>query len=109
MSIQAISILFAVLSFSMIIIESPGYIPFNAGDEPRRKFTWKERMDNMTVYQEQVRFARMSKRPKRSAFAASTLRFVLRADHYCVYANSFIGLNNTRYFVLFAGWLSAIG
>lgn len=103
---QAISFIFVVISFLMIIIAGPGYIPYNAGDEPRRIFSWKERMDYMTVYQEQVRFARMSKRPKRSAFAASALRFVLRADHYCGYANSFIGLKNARYFVLFAGWLT---
>ena len=58
------------------------------------------------MYADQEKFGRQyASRPERSSFASSAGgRFVLRADHYCVWADSWIGFQNHRYFILLTFW-----
>jgi hypothetical protein len=84
----------------MIIYKGPGYVPYNWGKVQRPRCTWADEMTNMVVYQEQSQIARESVRPPRSSFTITARRFVLRADHFCIWARSWIGLKNHRYFLL---------
>ena len=62
-------------------------------------------MSSLAMYQEQVDIARMQEeRPGRASFSVQAKRFVLRADHICLWADSWVGFNNQRYFILFTFW-----
>lgn len=93
--------------FSMICI-GPGYLPFNYDVYKKTwdELCWEEKCNNFASYYEQVEFARQSKRPPRCCFSMLARRFVLRADHFCDWTQTWIGLKNMRYFVLFTGYLT---
>ena len=93
-----------LLSYLMIIIKGPGYIPFNWQLSRKKDYTWTEQMNNFAIYQEQAQYARLSARPPRASFSIEARRFVLRADHFCLWTNSWIGFKNQRYFILFTFW-----
>jgi hypothetical protein len=57
-------------------------------------------MSSIVVYREQGEMARGSVRPPRASFSVNARRFVLRADHFCLWAQSWIGLKNHRFFLL---------
>jgi hypothetical protein len=88
------------VSYIMIICKGPGYVPYNWATTQVLSYAWAEEMANMVLYQEQAQLARGSARPPRSSFSVTARRFVLRADHFCVWAQSWIGLSNHRYFLL---------
>ena len=94
-----------VVSYLKIIIVAPGYLPFNYFYTKREAKTWEDQMSSIAVYKEQVELARESERPRRSTFSIRVRRFVLRADHYCDWAETFIGLYNMRHFLLNLLWV----
>lgn len=92
--------LFLIISYFTVIIRGPGYLPYNYAYTRKKDLNWKETIDTFAVYQEQVEFARKNPRPPRSAFSVTARRFVLRADHFCLWTESWIGHYNYRYFLL---------
>lgn len=92
--------LFLVVSYFGIIIRGPGYLPYNYSYTHKKKLDWKEVINTFAVYKEQADFARRNPRPPRSSFSVTARRFVLRADHFCLWTESWVGLNNYRYFLL---------
>ncbi|KAH0794223.1 DHHC zinc finger domain containing protein [Histomonas meleagridis] len=98
----ALALAFAYFS---TIIASPGYLPYDyAHYSDLQNLTWENLMDSIVTYQEQLDYARQSKRPPRSSFSVLARRFVLRADHYCYWTESWIGIKNQRYFMLTLSW-----
>ena len=93
-----------LFSYWILIIRGPGYVPFNWEINPRKHFSWSKTMSSLAIYQEQVDYARLATRPPRSSFSVAARRYVLRADHFCLWTDSWIGFNNQRYFILFTFW-----
>ncbi|OHT01995.1 DHHC zinc finger domain containing protein [Tritrichomonas foetus] len=90
-----------IFSYLLVIIKGPGYVPYNWAKTRQRHYTWEESMKSMALYADQAEFARSTlDRPKRSCFSNEARRFVLRADHFCIWAKSWIGLKNHRFFAL---------
>lgn len=87
-------------AFLATIVKGPGYAPYNWVNTRQTKYAWDVEMSNIAIYQQQVDFARRSVRPPRSSFSIDARRFVLRADHFCVWVQSWIGLKNHRQFML---------
>ena len=105
-ALALISILFfnLLISYLMIIFVGPGYVPYNWQVTRKKQYSWTEEMNSIAIYQEQVQYARLSSRPPRASFSIEARRFVLRADHFCLWTNSWIGFKNHRYFILFTFW-----
>ena len=99
------SFFFLCLCFAYFatICKGPGYAPFNWAQSRKTKYTWLEMMQNMAIYQQQVNYAKQSERPPRSSFSIDARRYVLRADHFCLWAQTWIGVKNHRHFLLM-GW-----
>lgn len=97
------------LSYWILIIRGPGYVPYNWDLTQQKHYTWSTQMSSMAIYQEQVKYARMAVRPPRSSFSVGARRYVLRADHYCYWTNSWVGFKNQRYFILFTMWTVIYG
>jgi hypothetical protein len=94
-----------ILSYFLIIVRGPGYVPYTWERTRRKQYTWEEFMTNMVVYSEQEALARAAARPPRSSFSIDARRFVLRADHFCLWCQSWVGLLNHRYFLLMTGYV----
>lgn len=105
-SVTSFAFLCMAMAYIMIIVAGPGYVPFDwCRTGRRRAFSWEYAMGRIVQFKDQVEWAKVSAdRPPRSAFGQTALRFVLRADHYCTWAKSWIGLNNHRYFMLTCMW-----
>lgn len=92
------------ISYMLIIIKGPGYVPFNWQITMKKNYSWNEEMNSIAIYEEQVLYGRLASRPPRASFSIEARRFVLRADHFCLWTNSWIGFKNHRYFILFTLW-----
>jgi len=104
-SLNIFIVLSIFISYWIIIARGPGYVPYNWDLTQRKKFDWSQEMSSIVMYREQEEYGRRSNRPPRSSFAISAGgRFVLRADHYCLWVDSWIGFKNHRYFILFTFW-----
>lgn len=101
------SFFFFCLSFAFfaMICKGPGYAPFNWAQSRREKYSWREMMQNMAIYQQQVNYAKQAERPPRSSFSIDARRYVLRADHFCLFAQTWVGIKNHRQFLLMC-WYS---
>ncbi|OHT16533.1 DHHC zinc finger domain containing protein [Tritrichomonas foetus] len=94
-----------IMAYFEVIVIGPGYLPFNYKTNKIEPFLWENAMESIVVYREQMEYARESERPPRTSFAISARRFVLRADHYCFWTESWIGLKNARYFLVMLFWV----
>jgi hypothetical protein len=104
-SAAGLSFLSLAVSYILTIVIGPGYVPFNWCKTRLRQYSWEHQMANIVQFSYQVQAARLSvDRPPRSSFSISALRFVLRADHYCSWARSWIGIKNHRFFMLTCFW-----
>jgi hypothetical protein len=94
-----------ITSYMAVIIRGPGYVPYSWAKTRRKSYTWKEFMSQMVVYSEQAEAARAADRPPRSSFSINARRFVLRADHFCLWCQSWVGIRNHRYFLLMTAYV----
>ena len=102
----SITLFFSILSYILVIAIGPGYLPYNWCINKKLNYSFEEMMSSIAIYQQQVDFGRTSERPPRSSFSLDARRFVLRADHFCLWTKSWIGLKNHRYFLLLTFWFS---
>ena len=98
--------LMSTISYFQILIRGPGYVPYNWCVTRQADYDFETMMSSIAVYQEQVDFGRTHERPDRASFSIDARRYVLRADHFCSWTQSWIGQNNLRYFILLTGWVS---
>jgi len=96
--------LFLSISYCLSICKGPGYAPYNWSINQRTDYSFNDMMSSIAIYREQVEYAKVAQRPPRSSFSINTRRFVLRADHYCSWMQSWIGVRNHRYFILTCFW-----
>lgn len=105
-SALSVTFLFVIISYFSIIIYGPGYLPYNWCITRQDEYDWETMMSSIAVYQEQVEFGKTHERPARASFSVDARRYVLRADHFCYWTQSWIGLKNHRFFLLLTGWAS---
>lgn len=104
-SITCAAFLFAILSFVLTIATDPGYLPYNWALTRKRSYTWEEMMSNLVIFKKQSDSAATMEKPLRSCFSRSAGRIVLRADHFCSWTKTWIGLKNHRFFMLMCFWI----
>lgn len=100
----SIADLCVLISYVATIARGPGYLSYNYNRVDGTEDSWESRMANFVTYQEQLDFAKQNEKPPRASFSISARRYVLRADHYCLWTESWIGLRNLRYFTLVMSW-----
>lgn len=102
------TVLFALylLSYIKIIIDGPGYFPFSYPKEiPNSTPTQSEKSPAGVVSDPlQYQLAKKQSGPNRCVFSSTLGRYVIRPDHYCTYAASWIGKRNHKYCFLFTMW-----
>ena len=98
------SFLCLMIAYFNTLCKGPGYYPYTWSLSKRNTYTWREMMSGVAVYQEQVDWARSHDRPLRSSFSINARRFVMRADHFCAWTQSWIGGNNQKDFILTTFW-----
>ena len=91
-------------SFYAVMCRGPGYAPYDWSVKKDVNISFEETVKRFAVYQQQVDFAKAGEQPPRSCFSTPARRFILRADHYCLWSESWIGYNNARYFILMTGY-----
>lgn len=96
-------------AYFAVMIAGPGYAPYNWALTQKTKYTWKEEMDNMAIYRQQVEYGKQAARPLRSSFSQDARRFVLRADHFCEWTKTWVGFKNLRQFLLMTGYAALYG
>jgi hypothetical protein len=95
-----------LFSYGSVMVRGPGYLPFNysAFRLKSEDLSWYEQMVSFVTYDKQLQYAKRAPHPPRSTFSRTARRYVLRADHYCVWSETFIGIRNHRYFMLWILW-----
>ena len=100
LTVPSVILFCCAFAYIAALCKGPGYVPYNWHITKKEKYTWKEMMDNMVIYTQQAEYARQAPRPPRSSFSIDARRFVLRADHYCDWIQSWVGVKNHRQFLL---------
>ena len=105
-AVSSLSLLSLCVSYFSTICIGPGYLPYNWGETRHKRYDWTYMMSHIVQFRKQFLWAKEhGERPPRSVFSSSALRIVLRADHFCVWARSWIGIKNHRYFILTCVWM----
>lgn len=99
-SILSFFALFVCVSYFALIYLGPGYLPYTWSATRQEHYTWDQAMTDLVVFSEQEKEARLAPRPPRSSYSRDARRIVLRADHFCVWAQTWVGIKNHRYFLL---------
>jgi hypothetical protein len=100
--IGVVSFLFLMLAFSYFatIVIGPGYYPFNWAETKKREYSWEEQMDGVAVNDDQVEYVAQNDHPVRCSWSKEARRYVIRADHFCKWTKTWVGVKNHRYFIL---------
>lgn len=103
-SVLCFVLLCVLMSYLLIIMKGPGYVPYNWCQTRRMNYDFNYMMSNLAFTDQQYSFALNSDHPERSYFSKKMKRYILKADHYCYWSSSWIGANNFRFFILFLIW-----
>ena len=105
-SVTGFAFLCVAIAYIAMIVVGPGYVPYDWCRTGKRKnFTWEDMMEHIVEFKDQATWAKtQADKPPRSVYGTTAFRFVLRADHYCSWAKSWVGLKNHRYFMLTCMW-----
>jgi hypothetical protein len=103
--VTAVCLFSLLLAYVLTIASGPSYAPYDWGKTRREHYSWDYMMTHLVQYQYQVQIAKSTTdRPPRSSYSSAAHRFVLRADHFCLWAQSWIGIRNHRFFMLTCLW-----
>jgi hypothetical protein len=102
-AILTISFVLFLYCYIEIIIAGPGYFPFYYQPRANLPVMPNDRYEISGIMSipEQEAFVQTHDGPPRSMFSRTARRYVLRPDHVCVWAASWIGKLNQKYFILF--------
>lgn len=81
----------------------PGFLPYNWIETRKTKYKWDEQLSGLAITQEQVQYG-LDHRPNMASFSKSAGRFVIRADHICVWIGNWVGKRNHKQFILMNLW-----
>jgi hypothetical protein len=96
------SLLFGYCYISLILV-GPGYLPFYYPLENPVPNT-DNSLSGMVTNDGQLSYLRNSHLPARTGYFSCVKRVVIRPDHYCGWAEAFIGKKNHKLFCLFNFW-----
>lgn len=98
LAISFILLCLFLICFVMIIVVGPGYYPFSLlQDNGYPPTQW----NGIQTTQRQYMWVKVQGRPPRSTFSIAAHRYVIRPDHFCDWAASWIGKRNFKSFILF--------
>jgi hypothetical protein len=102
---STISTILFHITYLHAVCRDPGYLPFNwDSDEPRTKYSWRELMSGTAIDENQQRFVHYSRYPPGCSFSKTYGRFVIQADHVCVWIANWVGKRNHKHFLLMMVW-----
>ena len=87
------------INFLLVHEIDPGYLPWTWNETQRDRYSCQELQQGVATRMEQIEWAKEHKYPARALLSKKYGWFVLRADHDCLWVDSFIGIRNHRYFV----------
>ena len=93
-------LIYGIIFLTITQFVDPGYLPFNWSINQKKEFNQKEFRNGIALTYEQKEFGKNSIRPSRACFSTRSGLYILRADHFCGWANNWIGLKNHRYFII---------
>jgi hypothetical protein len=109
-SVSGFAFLSMVTAYFAMIVIGPGYVPYDWAKSRQKKYSWDYEMAHIAHTPDQIAFARTTPdRPPRSSFSVSARRFILRADHFCDWSQTWIGIKNHRFFMLSCFWAAVYG
>jgi len=94
-----------LVSYMMVIIEGPGYLPFyypmelNDMNDPSAKY-----LSGVVSNMEQEAYVKSQPKLKRAGYFNKAKRYVIRPDHFCGWTGTFIGKRNHKMFFHFNIW-----
>lgn len=78
---------------------NPGILPFNWSETKQRRYTKDELRSGIAITRDQKMWGKTHDWPSRSFFSGDYGAIVLRADHYCMWINHWVGLKNHKFFI----------
>jgi hypothetical protein len=92
-------------SYVQVILLGPGYLPFYFPYEnPNSADRTADALSGMVTNVEQEFYVKTITLPYRTGFFHTAHRIVIRPDHFCGWATTFIGRKNHKSFFLFNFW-----
>lgn len=108
--IQTILFFLFMVSYFRVIIDGPGYFPFFWGTSYENQNNTetieaeinaeKSSISGIISTDAQLEWAKQQPKPPRSILSESARRIVLRPDHACKWASTWIGKRNQKFFLL---------
>ncbi|KAH0795671.1 DHHC zinc finger domain containing protein [Histomonas meleagridis] len=77
----------------------PGFLPYDWVKTKKFKYSYEEQLSGLAIREDQFRFAETHK-PPFASFSHRSGRYVIRADHICVWVSNWIGKRNHKQFTL---------
>jgi hypothetical protein len=115
-ALQAVSVLevgatAALFLWSYIgtVFRDPGFLPFSWAATRRTKYDWDDLMSGTVTSAEQINYVQAMPRPPGCSFSRSSGRYVMRADHICVWVSTWVAKRNHKQFILFLAWGGVLG
>jgi hypothetical protein len=96
-------------SYVGTVFRDPGFLPFSWAASRRSKYSWEEMMSGTVTSAEQLSYIHAVPRPPGCSFSRSSGRYVIRADHICVWVSTWVAKRNHKQFILFLAWGSVLG
>ncbi|KAK8863905.1 hypothetical protein M9Y10_011597 [Tritrichomonas musculus] len=94
-----------IWSYYAAVCMDPGFLPYNWINTQKFYYTWQEQLSGLAVTPAQKEFAKDQKnRPPHCSFSQTSGRYVVRADHICVWIENWVGKRNHKQFMLLNLW-----
>lgn len=100
-----ISFILFLWSYYAAVCMDPGFLPYDWVKTKKFFYTWQEQLSGLAVTQPQKDFAKeQQNRPPHCSFSQTSGRYVIRADHICVWIANWVGKRNHKQFMLLNLW-----
>lgn len=100
-----ISMILFLVSYFLSVCMDPGFLPYDWVKTKKFFYTWQEQLSGLAVTQSQKDFAKVQEnRPPHCSFSQTSGRYVIRADHICVWIANWVGKRNHKQFMLMNLW-----
>jgi hypothetical protein len=90
-------------SYFAAMCMDPGFLPYTWVTTQKTQYTWQEQLSGLAIHSDQIQFAK-SHKPPFASFSKQSGRFVIRADHICIWIANWVGQRNHKQFTLLLVW-----
>lgn len=100
-----ISFVLFLWSYYAAVCMDPSFLPYDWIKTQKFYYSWQEQLSGLAVTQPQVDFAKSQEnRPPHCSFSTTSGRYVIRADHICMWIANWVGKRNHKQFMLLNFW-----